>query len=319
MEQELETGNVAEQQLQRALTDPSVAPLSTVFKVEELEKLNYIKTPTDTPLLNMLREKGAVRTATTHYEWTESTLNTTYTSFKYSAGVISGIDQARGTDTRADNHIMSVGQVVKVSGIAQEILTPDDNAVALETKSKFAQLLLAMEYFLWRGDHTTNADETDGLQIVITTAVDNGSAVISEVKLQQAIVDAINAGCTPDTLFCSLTVAQAIANLAQDRVQMVDVNTAQGGIGQQAMFYNTPFGYRIRIVPVRTSFITATNAFVVDSSLVTLRYLGKALTQTKQLASTDDSDSLLMKSYFGLQVKNASSMRKITNITEALA
>jgi len=43
MEQELENGNLAEQQVQRALTDPSVAPLSTIFKVEELEKLNYIK------------------------------------------------------------------------------------------------------------------------------------------------------------------------------------------------------------------------------------------------------------------------------------
>jgi hypothetical protein len=213
---------------------------------------------------------------------------------------------------------MAYAEIARVGGLAQAIDTIDGNAMVLETRQKYQQLCRGIEYYLWNGDHGGSSDETNGVVTLVTTSVANGNVALQENILQTAIVQAIDEGIIPDTLFASPVVCYRVANLSEDRISYDNTVEAQGGVGQRAFFYSTPFGYTVKVQPVRTVFLPSGTAYVVDSTLLTLRYAGEDVISSKPLAESNDGMAVLMKSYFGLELKNADAHRVITQISEAL-
>ena len=304
-----------EQAVSRAITDPTTTPFTTM-DIQELEKLSFLTTPRDCPLFEMLSPK-AVKTGNRMYEWVEATLGSDFSGAKYDGYTVS-MTETGATYASKYNYLMAVRQIARVGGLVESLASVDGNALQAEMRDKYVQLIRSIEYYLWNGTYATASDETNGVVTEVTTAVSNGSVALAETTLQTAIVSAINNGIIPDTVFCSPTVAQRIANFGSTRVQYVN-NNVENGIGQNAFFYATPFGYTIRVQPVRTTFLPTGKAYVLDTSLITMRYSGDTVLASKRLAEANDGNAVLLKSYFGLQIKNKASHIVITNITEALS
>lgn len=309
----------AEEVVARSITNVRTTPFSDKYSIQELQKLNLITTPKDTPLLTKLLAKGSVKSASWLFEWNESPLSTNFTGAVYDGYDISVVDESNGTPSRQSNHIMAVAQIARVGGLAQSFETVEGNAMNLEVQQKYLHLLRCIEYFLWNGNFGSDNKQTDGVVTLVTTAVANGGVALVETKLDEAIVAVIDAGLQPTDIWASPTVCARIANFAKNRIQYFNTVEAENGIGQKGFMYNTPFGYTINVNPVRTDFLPATTAFVLDMSLVTLRHSGDAVVQSQALPVVNDGQAILFKSYFGLELKNKAKHRTITGITEALA
>ncbi len=307
----------SEEQVSRALTDPKATPLSDVYNIQELQKLELITTPKDVPLLTMLLS-NPVRSGAVFFEWVETALSNDFTTGKYDGYDVSSISEAGGTPDRKGNWLMAYGQIARVGGLAQSLDTIDGNAMLLETKQKYIQLLRGIEYYLWRGDHTTNSDETNGVVELMTNSISNGSVALQEAILQVAIVEAVDNGIIPDYVFASPTVSYRIANYSEKRIRYDNTVEAQGGIGQKAFYYSTPFGYTVRVQPIRTIYIPSGTVYVMDSTMLTLRFSGDAVVTSKPLAEANDGTAVLMKAYFGLEYKNAESAVVITDVLESI-
>lgn len=307
----------AEQTVSRAFLDPAATPISDVYNIEELQSLELITTPKDTPLVNQLLS-GAVHSGNMLFEWVETTLPATLTNGKYDGYDVSTINEGNATPATKSNHLMAVGQIARVSGLVNALNVVNGNAMLTALQQRYIQLLRMMEYYLWNGDYSDANDETDGIVELVTTAIANGGGVIQEAILQAAITGCVTDGIDPDTAYCSFLIAYAIANMAEDRIRYDSVNTATNGIGQQAFYYMSPFGYNIRIQPVRPTFIPTGTVYVMDSSLMTLRYTGDAVVTAKPLAEANDGQAILLRAWFGLELKDAASHRVITGVKEGI-
>lgn len=305
-----------EETVSRAITDPTTTPFTT-YSIRELKDMELVTTPLDVPLFTMLAPKAA-KSANIMFEWIESALSTNYAGGKYAGYDISGVAAAGATPTTNSNYLMAYAQIARVGGLVESLDTVDGNAMLLETRHKYAQLIRGIEYYLWNGNHTSNADETNGLVTLVTTAVANGGGALLETSLQSAIVAAVNNGLMPDTVFCSPVVAQRIANFSEDRIRYNNTTNAEGGIGMSAFRYNSPFGYSINVVAVRTSFIPTGKVYVIDSSLVRMRYSGADVIQSQKLPESNDGSAILMKSYFGIEISQKADHIVITGLTESI-
>lgn len=315
-----------EEQVSRAITDPKVTPFSDKYSIQELQRLQLITTPKDTPLLSLLLAKGSVRSMSWLFEWNEATLNTTFSDALYDGFDTSGLSGANGTVSRKSNHIMALAQVAKVGGLALSFETVEGDAMRLEIQSKYLQLLRAMEYYLWNGSFAGDNKQTDGVATLVTTAVDNNPTVavptpaLDETIFGTAIVSVVDAGQIPTHAFCEPIVAQRIANFAKNRVQYFNTVEANGGIGMAGFTYMTPFGYPIQVVPVRSSFIPTGHVYVLDMDVVTLRHSGANVVDSKQASvGLNDGQAVLFTSYIGLELKNKTAHRVITNVGLSLA
>jgi len=323
----MENVSVQEQEVkvQRALLDPSASAVTTIT-LEDLKRNRVVVTPTDTPLYSAI--KGRTRRVTQQdFGWNESTLNSTFSANKYTNGNTSSLASISGsTPARKGNHIMSIGTIAKVSGIVDATTVTDDNgggAMEVELNDKYALLVRSIEYFLWRGDNGTNADEMDGISQIVTTAVQNnggaGNAPLDVNSLDLAIVQMYNAGLSPSAFYCSPFVAQRVASFASGRVKYNDTVEAMNGIGQKAFMYASPFGYVVEVKPTRAEFLPASSAYLLDESKIRLCYMGTQVEQSEPLAKIDDTASVLMKAYVSVEVQNATAHRVITEVSNDLA
>lgn len=323
--EQLNNVNDQEVKVQRALLDPTASAVTTI-SLEDLKAQRVVVTPTDTPLYSSISRR-ARQVTNQHFSWNESTLNSTFTANKYTNGNTSSLAAISGsTPSKKGNYIMSIGTVAKVSGIVDATRVTDDNgggSMEVELNDKYALLVRTIEYFLWKGDHTTNADEMDGIASIVTTAVQNngggGDAPLDVNSLDLAIVQMYNAGLSPSALYCSPFVAQRIASFASGRVQYNDTVQAMNGIGQKAFMYASPFGYVIQVKPTRSDFLPASTAYLLDESKIRLCYMGSAVEQTERLAKIDDTTSVLMKAYVSIEVQNKTAHRAIEEVSNDLA
>lgn len=310
----------AEEIVSKAITDPKTTPMTDKFSIQELQSANYITTPIDTPLLNLLLKKGSVRSGNYLFEWTESVLSSDFTSAIYDGYTTTGISQANGASTRKGNYLSAVGQIAVVSGMTKELDTIEGNPMRLEVQQKYLHLMRCMEYLLWKGNHTTSNLQTNGVEVLVTTAVDNTSGVLKQNSLDSAIVQAVDAGIMPTHIFCSPNDAQVIAGFAKNRIFYTNTVDAGNGIGKQALMYVSPFGLTLEVTPVRDVYKTTATIYVLDMTLVTLRHAGASVVQSQQLsAGMLDGEAVLFKSYLGLELKNADAHRVITNVAQVLA
>lgn len=308
-----------ENQVERALLTPSDAPMP-VYTIRELKNMELITTPKDVPLFTMLTaspDKYA-RAGSRFFEWLETSLSNNFAGAKYDSYNISGVATAGGTPVEKGNYLMALAQIARVGGMNEELDAVDGNAMLIETRHKYIQLIRAIEYYLWNGDHGANADETNGIVALITTSVANGGGALVEAILQTAIVTAIDNGIMPDTIFCLPIHGQRIASFSAARVTYQNTVESEGGVGQRAFFYNTPFGYTCKVQPVRSTFLPTGRVYIVDSSLVRLRHSGTEVIKSKVLAETNDGSAVLIKAYVGLEVNNASAHVVITGVSSAL-
>ena len=314
-----------EMQVERAITNPTTSPMS-VITLEELRNRRIVTTPLDVPLYSTLRGR-ARRVGQINHEWNEATLSASFTASKYSNGTISGLTGGASTPTRKNNHVMQVGAIAKVSGIVGATTVTGDNgggAMEIELNDKYNHLVRSIEYFLWNGVYATAQDEMDGIATLVTTAVDNsaggGSPVVLDINsVDLAIAQMADAGLTPTALYCDYIVAQRISKFASDRVTYQNTTEAMNGVGSRAFMYASPFGFTVQVKPIRSTFLPADSAYLLDETKINLVYMGDAVEMSEPLAKTDDGDSVLLKSYVGLEVINASAHRVLTNVDNVLA
>lgn len=300
----------------RSLTSPTASPFNGVYSLEDLEKRALITTPKDTPLFNTLRSR-ATKAMSYMFEWTEVTLESDLTHGKYDGFTLpAGVTSAAARD---QNYLMAVCSIPKVSRFTQVLDSVDGNAMILETKQKFLNLVRQVEYFLWNGDHASNPDETNGVCTLVTAAIDNVSGVLQEVKLQEAVVAILEDGGIPSHVFCPVNVAYAIARFSSDRIRY-DQNISGGqGIGRAAFTYITPYGYDLTVVPVLTEFIGTGNVYVLDMEQVELKYVDQNVLNVSPIPIVQHGESKIMYSFFGLKLKAKNKYhRVISNVANAI-
>lgn len=312
----------SENQVERALLTPDASPMPT-YTIRELKNLELVRTPMDVPLFTMLTaspDKYAT-TGARYFEWLETDLSSNFAGAVGDGYDLSAISEAGGTPVGKGNYLMAIYQIARVGGMNDEFNTVDGDAMLLETKHKYAQLIRAIEYFLWNGDHTANANHTNGLVTLITNSIPNGGGALVEAVLQTAIVTVIDNGLMPDTIFCLPIHGQRIASFSQNRITYQNTVEAEGGVGQRAFYYNTPFGYTCKVQPVRSVFLPTGSVFVVDSTMMRLRYAdkkGEGIIKSRVLPETNDGTAVLLKTYCGLELAQADKHVKISGVASTL-
>ncbi len=306
--------------LERSMTLVGTSPVPT-YSIRELRALELVKTPLDVPLFTMLTaspEKMA-KTGNRYYEWLETELSNNFAGAVGDGYDLSNITETGGTPTTKGNYCMAIYQIARVGGMVEETNMVGGDAMLVETSHKYAQLIRAIEYFLWNGNHTSDVNHTDGLVTLITNSVPNGGGALVEAVLQTAIVTAVDNGINPDTVFCLPIHAQRIASFSSNRIRYNDTTEAEGGIGQRSFRYNTPFGYTLNVQPVRSTFLPTGKVYIVDSSMMRLRYMGNDLIKSRLLPETNDGTAVLLKSYVGLELSCAEKAVAITGVASTVA
>lgn len=306
-------------ELERAMTDVSATPFTT-YSIRELKSMELVRTPVDVPLFTMLTSdpKKMARAGARYFEWLETELSSNFAGAVGDGYDLSAISETGGTPTTKGNYLMALYQIARVGGMVEELDTVGGDAMLVETAHKYAQLIRAIEYFLWNGNHTTDPNHTDGLATLVTTSIPNGGGALVEAILQTAIVTAIDNGLNPDTVFCLPIHAQRIASFSSNRIAYNNTVEAEGGIGQKAFKYNTPFGYTLNIQPVRSVFLSTGKVYVIDSSMLRLRHAGDDLIKSRPLPETNDGTAVLMKAYCGLELNASDKHIVITGVSNAL-
>lgn len=313
--------SVEEQNLTRGMLS-ATANNAARYTLQELEKKNIITTPTDTPLLTMMIDK-AHQVYNTYFQWTETPLGSNLTSGKYGGYSVGGIDETTPDPVLNGNYIMQVGQIARVANYVKGLRGVEIEGGAFyhqEIVLKYANLRRMVEYYLWRGNHTTFADETDGVCTLVTTAIANGNATLDEVNLEIAIVQMIDAGLEPKGIFAQPLHAQRIARFNKAKVLFSNVNEIENGVGQKAFMYSTAFGYILRVYPTRTVYLPSGKIYVLDTDMININYLsdGNTLFGETQLADINDGSAKLFRCWFGLELKRAADHRVITGVTTDL-
>lgn len=290
---------------------------------EDLSDLITLLTPTDTPLYSGLQRGRA--TALTH-EWPETTLTSTFTTAAYADGGTP--TEHTNTHARRSSKVMSLGRIAKASELLNATNTVGKSmnmdAYALEFKEKMIDLMRAIEYYCWNGDSAnTSPQEMSGIVTLGSsfTQTSNGgsAAALVQTNLDTAIVAAYNAGGTPDTIYCRPIVAQRIANFNANKILM----PAGGGINgltAQNLFYHSPLGAVMKVVPVRPDFMPSGAVYIIDSSKVRLCPLGEG-TELKVKELPLDGDVVaktLIKFYGTLEVRALAFHGRVTNVLDSL-
>jgi hypothetical protein len=303
--------------VQRALTDPTTTPFTT-YDVEELQKAGLITTPVDTPLTNILRNRTG-KSMSWLFEWNETEIQSNLTYTKYDGYTLP--TDRQGSPSRKSNYIMPLATVAKVSRFTNSFVTTDENAMNNEMVQKNLDLNRGIEYYLWNGDSTVTggATETNGIISLVTSSVDNGGSALSETSLQTAILQISANNGRPDLIFGDYTQAMRIANFAEDRISSATVNNVEGGISDSAMFYNSPFGTRLRVIPVLNAYMPTGKVYVLDSSKMRLRHTMNSLINYENVSITQHGDAVAIFSFMGLELKGATNYhRVITNVANSL-
>lgn len=310
-----------ENELIRTLTDPAATPLSDILAFESLEAVGILTTPQDCPMVEMLLPRAEHIYNIVH-EWVETALNTTYSQGIYDGYDLSGVGLVGGTPARGVTYVMAYAQIARVGGLAQATKTVDGNAMLIELRDKYIQLLRGMEYYIWNGNHGSSALQTNGIATQVTTAVSNGGGALSEAVLQAAVIQAIEDGIMPNLITATPTVCMRVANFTEDRISQYTVESVKGGIGQNSFLYFTPFGYNLQVLPIRPSFHPTGKVFVFEKELLSLVYMNgqsDAVIQLQDRPNTNDGVDKVIKSYFGVKVYKAAKHRVITNVAESLS
>lgn len=314
------TTNVVEEQVERSLTNVNASPMNNLYNLQDLQKLEFIKTPKDTPLFKMLMDKGAVQARSIHFEWDEAILDPLFSSALYDGYTYNSSAEANSTVNRGENWISALHRVARVSGLAQSVETVDGNAMNIQTRHQYMNLIRAIEYYLWNGDHTASVLQMNGVVTLVTTAIANGGGVLLEAKLQEAIIQMIDEGLEPTDVFASPVVCYVIANYSEKRIRYDSVDSVQGGTGARAFFYNTPFGYTVKVNPVRTTFIPTGTVYVLDMECATLRHTTDNVINSKPVGTNAvDGMAVAFTAYVSLELKAKEKHRVITGVAEALA
>lgn len=314
---------LTKEQIKRALTATSASSAFTVLDIEELERGQLITTNGETPAFDMLRG-SARKTPAEIFEWNDKTTMSTLTGGAYDGFTVPS-DYA-GTSNRRSNRTMPVGVVAKVSNYTNAFGNVDGTAMATEMIEKTFDLKRVVEYYIWNGDSSVTGNpitETNGIIASCTTAFSNGSGLFLESTLQNGVKEIRSAGgyqgTKPLILGATYDVTYRVANFAEDRIRYVNTVNPLNGISEEALMYATPFGKPVMVVPVLDTYIATGSAWLLDPNLIEIRYAGEALLGSSELAITQDGKAVLLKSYFGVEIKAATVRhRKLTNIFNSM-
>lgn len=302
-----------------AMIKRAIDTADTAIQPEDLENLISMVTPLDTPLFRLFNRMPV--TATLH-EWVESTLTATLNTSVYADG--SAPSANAETHTRKNNKVMCVGRIAKASNLLRAVKTVGEftDAFALEVQEKMQDLIRCIEYWILNGDiSNTSPQEMDGLlNIVSTTTVANGNAVLNEAKLQELVKKCYEAGGVPDTIVATPAVALQIANLASGKIhynyadgEAMDRGTVNG---VKVNRYMNPFGPPMDIIPERSSFLATGNVLVLCRNEIALGSVLSPVIQMFDLANTTDSFSRLLRAYVTLVVRNEPHHGILTGVTD---
>lgn len=315
-----------EELLLRALNTTNMGGAGNVQWHEDLSDLLTYITPKDVPLFSRLARVKA--TALLH-EWTETTLVAPSASAAYADGGIPA--DTTESYARRNNTIMSVGAVAKATNLLRSLnLVGTADALARELEEKMIDVMRAIEWFLFNGDRTqTSPQQCDGLAKLITAAnsqaVDNRTAglatggtganvVLTESNLKAVLTKIYDAGGYPDLILARPYVAYQIANFTADKIRFAP-GAGLGGVGAGALTYLSPFGSEIEVVPSRTAFLPSGSVFVLQKDQARIAFSSNEI-EVMDLATTNDGQQKLIKSYFTLEMRALPHHGVITNVSD---
>lgn len=288
--------NKKEELLKRALNTTNFA--DSIH--EDLSDLITMVTPKDVPMWSRLAR--TVATALNH-EWTETTLDSAFTSAAYSDG---GTPAANtNTTVRKGNQVMQLGRRAQATELLERLNTVGKRSQGMsafdrEVEDKMQNLMRAIEYFIWNGNKANTApQEMDGILRFMVSAqqVANGGAVLSELKLQEAITKCYDAGGNPTVIAANPTVCQRITNFTADKIRYLP-GGGVGGTGVQGMRYVSPLGYDLEVVPVRAEFLPTGQVLVLTMDQLALAEVTNSI-EFKDLAVSNDSVADLLIKWYG--------------------
>lgn len=260
--------------------------------------------PLDTPLT--IRLKRASLLAPVH-NWTEETLTTGYTGLKFNDGATP--TDVTPTTVRKSNTIMSLGCFARATNLVRLFYQVAGDALARELQSNLNKLTKGVEYYLWNGT-SGNTNEFSGvLEWIQGSHVTGASSTgaLPEADLQNAITAIYNdSGFVPTHIFANPEVCYRIANFTKDLIR-VPAGGAPGGVTSQALYYYSPLGNMLEVVPTRTEHLPSGNVVILTLPLLTVMHAGPSLIQTEEIPMNEaDNISIRMKSYMSLEMRAGS-------------
>ena len=199
------------------------------------------------------------------------------------------------------------------------------DSFALEMEEKMVNLLRAIEYFIWNGDIAqTSPQQMDGIIQLsgdgFQSVANAGSAEkLNQLKLDEAIASCYSAGGNPTIIACRPLVAQRIANFGIAQINY-GVGGGANGVDEGTFSYLSPFGYRLKVLPVRGDFMASGSVYILDQSQISLNFMGGSEIMIKDLPiAGDDVARKLLKSYVTLKLANLTHHARVTAVTDALS
>lgn len=286
------------------LRSQTTANTSGTTQHEQLSDLMTRITPLDTPLLVRLKRDGLY--APTHM-WTEESITTGYTGLKFSEGGTPS--DVTPTVVRKQNPIMGLGAFARATNMVRLFYQVAGDALARELQSNLNKVTKGIEYYLWNGTSGTANEFSGVLEWIQGSHVTGCSSTgaLPEADLQNAITAIYNdSGFVPTHIFAVPEVAYRIANFTKDLIR-VPAGGAPGGVTSQSMFYYSPLGNMLEVVPVRSEHLPSGNVVVLTAPLLTVKYAGPSLVQVEEIPMNEaDVLSIRIKSYLSLEMRAGS-------------
>lgn len=161
---------------------------------------------------------------------------------------------------------------------------------------------------------TNNRRQTGGLDSFLTSNIDSASTWLTVDGIEARLQAAYDLGGSFDYIMAKPSAFQALNNTTGvERVQTVTVEDARRG-RRRAQIVMTEFG---DIELVRNRWVKKNNAFGVNRENFIYRVFQPLVTE--KLAKTDDTDSYMMVTEGGFEVKGQAHMAKWTALDTASA
>ena len=285
---------------------------NTVGIREDLQDAIYDISPTTTPFMSTV---GRTKAKATVHEWQTDSLS----DVDLANAQVEGADAVSPTltsTTMNQNWTQISDKVVQVSttdDVVDKAGRTTETAYQLakassELKRYMESILLS--YQAGGAGGTGSARTLKAIQQWLTTNVVDAAGAFTEDQLNEAVLEAYQAGGEPSMLLVSPKNKQAVskfAGIAEQRFQAPSNKPTT--IVATADIYMSDFG-TLSVVPDR--FLDDGVALVLDPSMASVAYL-RPFKKTK-LAKTGDSEKYMMNVEYTLVVKNEAAHAMINGI-----
>jgi len=301
---------------------------------EDLSNIIYKISPTQTPVMQAIGREDAENT---YFEWSTVAL----ASASGANAVVEGDNPANDAITAAvrfGNYTQIMDKIAQVSSTANAVSSAGDVAkMAKQIMYKAQEIKRDMETRICSespavAGNASTARQTAGICAFMRTNVDRGATgtdptlsgtttgypdaaagagtarAFTEVLLKNVIQLAWNEGGEPDLIVTGGFNRRVFSSFTGNATKNVDVGTKK--LIATVDVYVSDFG-DLRIVADR--FAVATNALILDTEHVKLRYLQTL--KNEELAKTGHSTRRMLSVEFGVLVGNEKALAMVADLT----